>query len=420
MVEILRAADLPIEIIGSDDDWRQIFIFPRERKDDSHKLIFTLKTNTIDHLFFRRQIPAMTTLISQIPAKDTEIQNRLLKLTQHLGVCIGMAAEPGFSDHEEFIEAMTLVARQIEGFFSIHTGFLDSESRAILLNDGTSNRDAELPSIPQYMTAQSQPRHELPTQSIEDLLFTDETTANPDDPDSEAFDPPINPPLARRVAERMYVLLSLAYRGALESNPEKPERIEKLHRLGEWFWGLEIGHEIEDMERYYLDRNLGEIPHEESQQLAIQFESVMVLAWALRLLPLNPHDEIIQPIKVAETLGLFGEDTHVAIDSAELRSFDQIRTAADRIMAIHWRLREYELNPEPINFYDMAKSAWFGELDIRTLPLAENDLAFNGVPISKVDATFRRRCQLGIQWRHRALNWLCGHHVLFSQVDVST
>ncbi|MBC7782552.1 MAG: DUF4272 domain-containing protein [Burkholderiales bacterium] len=402
VVDALREAGLAIEITGAEDEWRQITIRPRIDDGGDHRLVLALKTRDTDQLYFRRQLPAMINVISQIPAEDVPRRDALQQLAERFGACITLTADPGFSEHGEFIEAMTLVARLIDGIFVIQSGFLDAESREVLMIDGTSSADAVLPALPEFPTA------------VRDTLHDDQ------EQDVLPFDVPFNPPPPRRVAERMYVLLTIAYRGALETHPERPERTEKLHRLAEWFWSLNIGHEMEESERHFLDQPLGGIAQEEAHRLAVQFESVMVLGWALGLLPLLNHDQFVQPALVAEALGLFGEDTHFVIDSAELREHAELCGVGDRIMAVHWRLREFELNPVAIDFAGMARSAWFGQIDLRNLPMIDGDLALSGAPVASADPAVRRRCQLGIESRHRALNWACGHHRIFSQVDVST
>jgi hypothetical protein len=133
-----------------------------------------------------------------------------------------------------------------------------------------------------------------------------------------------------------------------------------------------------------------------------------------------PHDQFVQPRKIADTLGLFSEDTDIVINSADLRGALDLRTAADQIMAVHWRLREFELARTSLDFGQLARDWWFGPVDLAGIPLADNDLALGGRPILFADDALRQRCHAAIQARHRAINWLCGHHTLFSRVDTST
>ncbi len=399
-VAALREGGLPVEVVGADEDWRQLIISPRNGSSggSSGRLTMVLKTREIDQLFFRKTTPNLVRRIAQLPAEDPKRQRDLQRLIPHLSVCLEMTAEPAFSEYGEFIEAMTLVARLIDGIFVIPAGVLDCESREILTAAGKSNPDAQLPVIPEFPAG------------VED-----------DEPQEEAFESGDHePPTARRVAERMYTMLAVAYRGVLDINQERPERQVRLTQLGDWFWTLEVGHELEEYERYILDQPLGDISREHAQQLSQQFESVLVLAWSLGLVDLPAHDHFVQAKKLADVLGMLREDTRFVIDSAELRSELDLRAAADRLMAVHWRLREYELTPRPVDFEGMCRDAWFGPIDLGSLPTIEGDLAIAGQPITRADPAIRIRTQIAIQHRHRAINWVCGHHPVFSRVDIST
>jgi hypothetical protein len=398
VIEALKTCELPIEVIGPADEWRMIVVRPRDTTTSGPgTLTLKLKTRTADQLYFKRQIPRLIAHLGRVPAHDIERQSLLQELAPHLGVCINMTADPGFSAHPEFIEAMTVIARLLDGFFVIPIGLLDAESRELLLNDGSGNPDAVMPKIPEF-PALAGAKH-----AFEDIA-----------------EPANDPPEARRVAERMYVMLAVAFRGILDMNSESDERQRKLHQLGEWFWSLEIGHELEDWERHVLDQPLGAISREQAEQLVWGFEAVMVLAWSLGLVEMSAHDEFVQPRKIADTLGLFSEDTHFVIDSADLRDPLDLRAAADVIMAVHWRLREFEISRTQIDFAQLERDWWFGPIDLNGIALADGDVSIGGVPILQADNALRQRVHAAIQSRHRAINWLCGHHRVFSRVDTST
>jgi hypothetical protein len=403
VVEAVRQTQIPAEVIGADDDWRQIIITP-DPDSPTHRLTMSLKTRQIDQVFFRRGIPDLLSRLTAIPSLEPDRKEGLERIIPHFSACIELHADPAFHAQSGFLEIMTIVARLVDGVFVIPAGFLDSESREILMESGFSNPEAVLPPVPEFPTAAGLLEHER--------VIEPERT--------EPAREPVDPPVARRVAERMYAMLAVAYRGVLDINPERPNRDAYLARLADWFWTLDVGHELEEYERYVLDQPLGAVGTDEAQQLSLTLESVAVLAWSLQLVEMPAHDQLVQAKRLADVLGLFREDTRFVIDSAELRCEAVLRAAADRVLAVHWRLREFELSPRPIDFAAMCRDSWFGALDADALPIIDNDLALGGQPIARADPSLRQRVKLATQHRHRAINWLCGHHTLFSHVDTST
>lgn len=394
VLNALRRAELPVEVTGPDEDWRRLIIHPRNNGTNEQSLVLRLKTRQTDSLYFRKQLPAMSTHIRRLGAGVPDRQQEMTKLVPRLGTCIGMTATPKFSDQPDFLEAITLVARTIDGMFFVPAGFLDAESRPLLMEDGTFDPAARVPVVPR--------------DDEDEIIELDEHLE-------------LQMPNARRVAERMFVMLVLACRGWIESTgtPEE-DRERKFKQLADWFWSLEIGHELEDHERAVLDTPLGGLSPKEVLSLIAKFDDVAVLAWALRLAEMPAHDCFFERRKLSEAIGLYSEDAHFVIDSADLRDAIDLRAQADRILAVHWRLREWELRPSHLDFAKLASDTWFGPIELTTLPLKNGDLAFNDRPISKVDPALIDRCTTAIAHRHRAINWLCGHHPVYSQVQTAT
>lgn len=418
-LEALRGSGVSLEVLGPDDEWRQIIITPSlsDAASPVARLTLTLKTRQLDQLYFRKIVPDLLMRVSQIVTDEVGRQHALESLIPHFGACIELVAEPGFAQHDDFLKSMTLVARLIEGVFIIPAGFLDAESREILMSNGTSHPDARLPAIPEWPVLVSEPIERR-------YLGHGDAGQSITIPATEVFDPHDEPevatPVARRVAERMYAMLTVAYRGVLDINSERSNREAYLTRLADWFWTLNVGHELEEHERHILDQPLGAIGHDAAMTISQQLEAVVVLAWALELVELPEPDQLVQAKRLADVLGLFREDTRYVIDSAELRHDHELRTAADRIMAVHWRLREFAVNPRAVDFQRMCDESWFGPIDPGSIPLLKGDLAIGGIPLVSTDPAIVKRVFASIQHRHRAINWLCGHHAVFSQVDIST
>ena len=214
-------------------------------------------------------------------------------------------------------------------------------------------------------------------------------------------------------------MLAVGYRALLEKDLQsRAER--KLRRLAEWFWALDIGNELEPDERKVLDADIGTLSPERVDGLALSFEAIAVLAWALRLIDLPPHDVSVDLRSLAGKAGLLSEDARYVIDSADVRSPHELREAADHILAIHWRLNRYAEDSAPLDMRHMAAEAWFGHVDSGQLALIDNDLSIVGKAVADSCDRARGRCQLITLQRHRAINWLLGHHAIFSRVETIT
>jgi hypothetical protein len=335
----------------------------------------------------------MVNYVSRIPAADVERQQQLKRLAPHLAVCVGMVAEPTFVAAPEFLRAAALVARACDGLVHLPRGFIDAASRAILLNDGSCDADARMP--------------QLPEPGFEDA---------PGDIDA-AF----ASPTASRVAERMLVMLATAYRAAIELDFKSADRPAAHARLADWFWSLEVGHELEAHESHVLNLPVGELSPDDAHGYRCAFEDVAILAWGLRLLDMPGIDEQIDARRLGKTLGMFNEDARFVIDSADLRDPIDLRTHADTLLLIHWRLRDWQHRPtRRVDFNIAAAERWLGSIDTSHVRLINGDLDVGGRSIHNTAAEVVRRCCHTIERRHRAINWLCGTHAVYSQVIVNT
>ncbi len=91
-----------------------------------------------------------------------------------------------------------------------------------------------------------------------------------------------------------------------------------------------------------------------------------------------------------------------------------------RLLAIHWRLRDFSLGPRTMDFREFSRTAWMGPFELEGIPLAGNDLAIGGEPIEQADPEQVHESQSIALERHHAINWLMGQTWVYSQVDTST
>jgi hypothetical protein len=125
-------------------------------------------------------------------------------------------------------------------------------------------------------------------------------------------------------------------------------------------------------------------------------------------------------MEVAQQSGFLAEDALDAVVEAELLPAEEIQSLQASMLTAHWRLRQFGLQPEHIDFAEFVKTAWWGPLSLEGLRLVDGDLAIGDVAISRATDEDLSRCASIVLERHRALNWLAGWDKLYSEVDTST
>src|SRR5262249_21353293 len=140
-------------------------------------------------------------------------------------------------------------------------------------------------------------------------------------------------------------------------------------------------------------------------------EGLAVLAWALGLAPLGPHDEPNDPEALFRSI----QDASDAA-SASLRPAADIDSCLARILTIHWRLVEWPVTPNPVDLPAFVRRANFGPLSLDGVPLAGTDLSIRGLPLSSASSDdVRTAASIAVE-RHRAAAWLAGQHPIYSEV----
>lgn len=178
--------------------------------------------------------------------------------------------------------------------------------------------------------------------------------------------------------------------------------------------------ELEVKELATIDADIGSLDQKAMVDGTWRSEGLAVLAWALQASELPPHDQMVDPSDVANSV-LFLEDN--AMDRAgelRLRGNDELDSFSEVQLAIHWRIRDFSLRPQAMDFRSFPEKSWFGPLSIEGVSLAENDLAIDGAPIAMAPQERFRQCQSIASERHQAINWLRGWHEIYSEVDTST
>jgi hypothetical protein len=102
-----------------------------------------------------------------------------------------------------------------------------------------------------------------------------------------------------------------------------------------------------------------------------------------------------------------------------LRPAEELAELRHQVFALHWRLRNYRLKPEAMDFREFAENCWFGPLDIRPFRLVDGDLALGEFAVADAPEDLFSLASSVAQERHQAVNWLCWGGV-YSETDTST
>ncbi len=232
-------------------------------------------------------------------------------------------------------------------------------------------------------------------------------------------DPPLNPPAMERVLRRAFCLAAVVCRSFIDE-PDNEHCANLQAAMKSWLHDMGAEQELELWEADCIHAPLGSLEPQIRTNASWLSEGLGILAWALNLHDLAPHDECIDPQEVSNELDFLHPEAAELFHEAELRNTEETESESDKALAIHWRLRQFQLDGRPINFGEFAKTAWFGPLNIEEVALVDGDLSINRQPLSKASAEHVSIAMSTARERHRAFNWLLGHEEVYSQVDTST
>ena len=236
--------------------------------------------------------------------------------------------------------------------------------------------------------------------------------------ESEELDEELQPPTPQRVAARAMVIAVVTCRGFIERQPGEAAAFWRDTRA--WFDTLNVGDEVESWERDVLDAPLGKL--ESRQHLNAQWlsEGLALLAWALKRFELRPYDRQVEPSDVGNSLGFLAPRDETVLGGPGLRSVEEILAVRETYFSVHWRLRQFSLDREKIDFAGFAETAWFGPLSLEGVRLVDGDLAIGAQTISKTSEEALQSAMSIAQERHRAANWLAGECSVFSDTETNT
>jgi hypothetical protein len=192
-------------------------------------------------------------------------------------------------------------------------------------------------------------------------------------------------------------------------------------RMLAWIEELGLGDELEPEEWKVLQRPVGTLDKQAMLNAMWRVEGLGVLAWALQLYELPPYDQLVAPPDLYDALGLLSSERGASLlASPELRSQDELDEMNAHLLAFHWRMRDFSIRPQPMDFVAFSKNCWFGEFDVSRFRLIGGDLAIGDAAIADARQEAVQTAQSTAMERHLAINWLAGYSDVYSETDTST
>jgi hypothetical protein len=296
---------------------------------------------------------------------------------------------------DERLSLLYTVCQHLDGVVFTPSSLRDAQGRVLIGAGGETDPLAVLPQIPPV---------NIHNKVIEDV--EQETV----------------PPTPCRVAKRALALTAVAARATLEFDaPQLDDPETQRRRLIDWIESLDIGDEFEPEEWKVLQRPVGNIEQQDHLNAMWRVEGLAVLAWAIRRHELPPDDELVVPADLYQAMGIFDARTgHELLASAELRPADELSAMQTHLLMLHWRMRDYSIRPQPMDFVAFSKSCWIGSFDVGGFQIVKNDLAIGGAAINDADDDQRSMVNSLAMERHLAINWLMGYSDVYSETDTST
>jgi hypothetical protein len=228
------------------------------------------------------------------------------------------------------------------------------------------------------------------------------------------------PPTPERVAARAIVLAAITCRAMIERDAGKSDAEQLRTSVSDWVNRLGVSSELEQSESDLLSTPLGGLDRGAVINASWCSEGMTVLAWVLGCAPLPAYYTQCEPSNVAHAMGFLRERSDTPLRQPQLRDSNEIVRWEETYLTLHWRLRQFISEPDPIDFAGYVSSCKWGPLRLDELELCEGDLAINGVRIDRLDEATCRTTLSIVQERHRAFNWLVGFESVYSQVTTDS
>lgn len=421
----LRELAPGVKLDGNDEHWRNAVI---TLGHDSRTLTITHDPEYYQGSDWQQQMAGMRGYFSRYP--DSERKPMLLMLTTSFQFALGTLFDPDCESNDDpRLKVLYDLAEALDGVLFSPSAMRDARGRTLCGAGGEEfdDPDAVWPRV-------------LAAVDISDPLGQEihhQSKPNPD------VDDATEAPTALRVARRALALCAVTARAILEQHPSNLNSINTGQPLwsrwarqmigGYVFWNrspseltnwvkkIGIEDELEPDEWEALQRPLGKMDERMQIHATWRLEGLVVLAWALGHAATPPVDELVSFYLVWKRLGLLNVDVaQRLLSQPTLRPREEIRTKRGQFFAAHWRLRNFQLNREVLNFAEFAKTCWFGPLDISGMSLNDGDLELQGARLDRRPRHIVGTALSAAMERHKAANWLWDGPVRFSESSEDT
>lgn len=399
VAQTLRTAGFAVKVIGPDNNWSKIVITVRPASADGEvvELTFGHSREYYSSEQWRDQVRGMQGYFSRFP--DAPRKDEVLAVIDTFRFALSVPQDDlDIESADERLALVYAVCRCLDAAIFTPSSLRDAAGRILIDATGYSDPQAVMPALPSS-------RHHA-------------SAADTDEDDS----PEPSPPSPVRVMRRAMILAAVANRSLLENEPdqvEDPPRV--LRQMIKWIKAIGIHDELEREEAKIIQQPMGTLESRQVINAMWRIEGLAVLSWALGLHPLPPDDEIVKPPKLLRSVGLLD-----AFTASQLLEKPRFRPQADldaqwtHQLMLHWRLREFSLRPQPIDFVALSQKCWFGSFDVRLFRIINNDLAIGNQEISKAPRDAVETATSIALERHLAINWLKNGGERYSETDVST
>jgi hypothetical protein len=401
VLALLRSMDPSAQVVGPEDCWDKIVVSgPKRLLRRAATLTFNHDPDYYDGPGWPRQRMGMQGYFSRFP--ETERKPEILRLIGTFQFALATDWQPDLNTaDDERLKYLYAVVRHLDGVLFSPSSLRDAAGRVLISADGDFDADAVMPKMPADGAS-----------SAEEALST-----NDDEADMEP-----EPPTPERVARRALALTAVTARALLEQDDPSQPWVQENHRdTLAWVEAIGIGDEFEPDEWKVLQRPPGTLDERAKINATWRLEGLGVLAWALGRFELPPYDQLVNPQVLIGSFGFPKEEpARQLLAKPSLRSSEELEAFCKQMLGLHWRLRDYTLRPQAMDFREFARNCWFGTLDLTPFRLIDNDLALGDYAINDAPEDVFGSVMSAAMERHMAINWLTSGGNVYSETDTST